>query len=249
MQRSMGADVRPLRPMRYGIALLAFIAANGASAQGFDATVKDGDEFWARFCGKADDLSIDITASGTVTVRTPRQKTVRAKVPLWKDEYLEWTWTKPYQGDVLIAFEASNGDAGRGGVCRFQFEPLTRKWCTRIYGFNVMASVGPDNSLYVGSIDFVGRIHAVDGKYVWQHRGLYKKDPAFNSIGVPLIDNDTVAFPATAGTGPLPDRRLLVDRQTGAIKSIETMRVAERSNIGLQRTRGSCAPRAADPGR
>ena len=221
--------------------------AHAAGTEGFDATIKEGDEAESRFCGKAPDLAIHITALGSVTLGTSN-RTTKAKLPLWKEEYLEWTWIKLYQGDLLVAFEASNGDSGRGGVCRFGLQPLTRKWCSRIHGFNVVASVGPDDSIYVGSIDFVGRIQATDGKYIWRQRGLHKKDPAFNVLGVPSVEGDTVIFDATAGAGSSPNRRLSLDRRTGVIKSIETAQI-DRSNIGLQRTRGSCALLAADSGR
>ena len=108
-----------------------------------------------------------------------------------------------------------------------------------------MASVAQDHTIYVGGIGFLARLNASTGKFIWRRTGLYEVDKAFNIFGVPKEDDKVVTFEATAGIPSTPDKDISLDRRTGKILAISVAKVQERSNIGLQRTRGSCA----SPGR
>jgi len=226
------------------LVLVQSAAAAAARTSPFEGTIKDGKESRAWFCWASGATRFHVKANGTGTKRS-QGLDEPVRLPVRGGEYIEHLWFKPYRGDLLVLFEATAGEYGRGGVCRYRQQPWRMRWCHWIPAFNVVAAVSQDQTVYVGGIGYLARLNASSGKFIWQREGLYQADPAFNIFGVPTEDGPLVTFEATPGAGPVPDKLISLERRTGKTARIEisgTLRPElERSSIGLARARGSCA--------
>jgi len=224
--------------------LVASAAASATRTSPFEGTIKDGKEDRASFCWASGADRFRVKANGTGTKRG-KSLDEPVRLPIRNGEYIEHLWFKPYRGDLLVLFEATAGEYGRGAVCRYRQQPWRMRWCHWIPAFNVVAAVSQDQTVYVGGIGYLARLNPSSGKFIWQREGLYQTDPAFNIFGVPTEDGPLVTFEATPGAGPVPDKLISLERGTGKIARIEVSKTVrpelERSSIGLERARGSCA--------
>jgi len=242
-----GARARGARLRRLAAACLVLVASAAAGATStspFEGTIKDGKEDRASFCWASGADRFRVKANGTGTKRG-KSLDEPVRLPIRNGEYIEHLWFKPYRGDLLVLFEATAGEYGRGAVCRYRQQPWRMRWCHWIPAFNVVAAVSQDQTVYVGGIGYLARLDPSSGKFIWQREGLYQTDPAFNIFGVPTEDGPLVTFEATPGAGPVPDKLISLERGTGKIARIEVSKTVrpelERSSIGLERARGSCA--------
>lgn len=136
-------------------------------------------------------------------------------LPILKGDHITKIKVQPYQSDLLIAYESTDGNYGSGEICRFSEQPLKIKWCAEIYGFNVIASLGSDGAAYVGSIGFLGRINLESGKYCWQLSELFDADHTFNLFGIPLEDESAAAFAASEEI--FVTKVIVIDKKTGEL--------------------------------
>ncbi|MGE0081854.1 MAG: hypothetical protein AB7U81_11210 [Thiohalomonadaceae bacterium] len=227
-----------------GSLLLAGISlAHAGPTAPFESAVKDGEEFGADFCWQAggDTYVMDAEGKGSRGGDAASQRTAIA-LPMEETEHLEHIWYKTAGGDLLLLFEASDGNIGRGALCRYQISPWTQRWCQWISAFNVVAALSEDGAIYVGGIGFLGKLDGASGKFLWQQQDLYKKDRAFNIFGVPTETADAVSFEATAGVGFVPDKRITLNRKSGEVLEIQELGIgAVGDSTGLPRIVGQCA--------
>jgi len=209
----------------------------------FESAVRDGEEFGADFCWQAggDVYAMDAGGKGSRGSATGSRR-VPIALPMEESGHLEHVWYKASDGDLLLLFEASDGNIGRGALCRYQVSSWSQRWCQWISAFNVMAAVAEDGGIYVGGIGFLGKLDGRSGQFLWQQQDLYKKDRAFNIFGVPSEAAEGVSFEATAGTGSISDKRITLDRRSGQVLEIQDLGIGAvaAGSVGLQRIVGSC---------
>mgnify|MGYP003392925419 CR=1 FL=1 len=77
------------------------------------------------------------------------------------------------RSQYVVIYQYGSVDIG-SKVESFARHNLAKKWSLDVPGFNLgFATKG--NALYVGVIDFAGKIDLKKGKYVWKQTGLFKK--------------------------------------------------------------------------
>jgi hypothetical protein len=129
---------------------------------------------------------------------------------------LERVLVRPYEGDLLIALQYTDGEGAAGEFTRLERRRLRQLWRARIPAFNIGAPLVDGSAAYVTALGFVGRVNLRTGQYDWNFNNLY--DPAssaFNSVESVTLHGDTVAFDG-GGHGHAP-QVLLVHRETGAL--------------------------------
>jgi hypothetical protein len=235
--------VRHFSIIAASILLVGAASAHAGPTTPFQPAVKDGKEFGADFCWQSGgaDYRIDAQGKGSRHGAGGSGAEVIA-LPTEQAEYLEHVWFLPVEQDLLVLFEVTDGNVGRGNLCRYRSSPWQKRWCQWIPAFNLVAARSEDDSVYVGGIGFLGKVDANSGRFLWQQADLYSKDPAFNVFGVPTEAQKTVSFEATDGIGFTPDKRITLARQSGAVLEISELGIGAVSpeGIGLPRTVGEC---------
>ena len=125
-----------------------------------------------------------------------------------------------YQGDLLLICEETDEMYGGGFIVRLDGRTLKTKWRRYIQGFNVGQGLIGGKHAYVTGIGFVGKVDLSSGRYVWQHRGLYKED-RFNSFELPEVHGETVIFRELPHYIRKKQAVVKVDRASGEIISFD----------------------------
>jgi len=150
-------------------------------------------------------------------------KTRRFNLRLEGRDYIETIYYAEYEGDLLVACNVGDGDAGAGLVFRLEQPSMRALWKQQIPAFNVGEPLRDGGSLYVTGIGFIGRLDLRTGEYVWQHDDLddaRRGAPgSFNSFEVPELDGDTVLFRDRPVYNPR--KTVVVKKRTGEIIRIE----------------------------
>ena len=136
----------------------------------------------------------------------------------WEPEstVIEYVLVRPYDGDVLLEAQVTDGESGSAALIRLDRAALDQQWAAHIPGFNIEPPLLDGATAYVTAFGFVGRVNLLNGRYDWSTRDLY--DPAtgyFNSGASVTLHGDTVAFTSTVSGRP--PRVLLVDRTSGTV--------------------------------
>ena len=181
----------------------------------FDRALKTGDELDAKFSWGKANKGFSLSAVGILSP-TAFSKNPRLSLPIDKEEFIEQLLVQRHDNDLMLAFQTSDGDSGRGFICRITWPQNTIQWCQTIPGFNIDATASM-GSIYIGAIGFLGRLNPKDGKYLWRHDGLYEKDHTFNIICLAKEDDTTVLFNATSGIKGADVKQITLDRSTGKI--------------------------------
>ena len=187
----------------------------------FDRALKAGDELDAKFSWGEATKRFSLSAVGILSP-TALSKNPKLSLPIDKEEFIEQLFVQRHDNDLMLAFQTSDGDSGRGFICRIKWPQNTIQWCQTIPGFNIDATASM-GSIYIGAIGFLGRLDPKDGKYLWSHDGLYEKDPAFNILCLAKEDATTVLFNATSGIRGADVKQISLDRNTGKIIRISVV--------------------------
>jgi outer membrane protein assembly factor BamB len=119
-------------------------------------------------------------------------------------------------GDVLLAFQITDGESGAATVTRLERSTLRQRWHAHIPSFNISPPVIDGSAAYVSAMGFVGRVNLETGSYAWSVRDLYDyRTGHFNSVDSIRIRGDTVVF-ASTGSGR-SSRLLLLHRENGTL--------------------------------
>jgi hypothetical protein len=195
---------------------LCFHCAHATSP--FQALPKSGEEDDAVFCGVSPAPIIKIIANGQIQLANG----THARLPLDEPDSLDRVWIYVERNALYVAYETSQPDGSSGGVCRFTSDGQRRLWCTPVPAFNVVAAVSDSGALYVAGIGMIGRIRKTDGRYLWKTSGLYKRH-GVNVFRVPIEEGRQVVFVGGEGLKDSPVKRIVVNRDSGRILSMQTL--------------------------
>lgn len=181
----------------------------------FDQAHKAGDGLDALFSWGDANKGFALSARGVLTSKMDFLKP-KLRLPIDKGEWIERLLVRRQENDLMLAFDTSDGDNGRGLICRIKWPLSAVQWCQTIPGFNVHASTGKD-SIYLGAIGFVGRLDPKNGNYLWRHDDLYGKDKTFNIVCPAKEYEATVVFNATTGIRGSVVKQISLGLYTGKI--------------------------------
>ncbi len=150
----------------------------------------------------------------------------------WQDTAsmaMELLLVRTLAGDVLLAFQITDGESGAATVTRLERRTLRQRWHAHIPSFNIGPPLIDGNAAYVSAMGFVGRVNLETGVYDWSVRDLYDYQSGhFNVIDSIAIRGDTVAFASSGSSGSTRSRRLLLfHRENGALLA--------RREVGIDR--------------
>lgn len=225
-----GGGPRGTDPMRdlYVATLGLFSALNDAAEQKtaektpaavpqegqFRKAPPDDDLYPAKFLFALGSEKFIITSQGNAEATYSNGKVKRTKIPLPKDFCIEKLQFSDCIGDIIIVCELTDGDNGCGRAFRLDRNSLHVKWHAEIRAFNVGEPLLENNHLYLTSLDWVGKLDVLTGKYDWQIGGLYSRpSECYTAFEKPFIKSGKVYFPDFFSSS----RTLIVDDKTGKI--------------------------------
>ena len=168
------------------------------------------------FCFALADGIYQLTSAGRgVRIRERDTSAFRLE---WEPEstVIEYVLVRPYDGDVLLEVQVTDGEAGSAELIRLDRAALDQQWSAHIPGFNIEPPLVDGRWAYVTAFGFVGRVNLLTGRFDWSLRDLYDHETGhFNSGASVTLHGDTVAFTSTVSNSP--PRVLLFDRATGTL--------------------------------
>lgn len=184
-----------------------------------------GDELRAVFFLDKLGSGVQLSGAGVLSQRVPKENSAgkSLQLPMKKLHFIERVSSIKLLEDVLIAFEATDGEVVGGQICRVRLERLSILWCQQIPTVNVYAVLGAENSIYLGGIGFLSRLKVVDGKYVWRQNGLYEKYHAFETFCGFIEEEEKVSFLAPDGYRKPTGKRITLAKKTGKIIEISKL--------------------------
>lgn len=204
-----------MRQIITAIFLLCFPALCLGNPIPFDSADKIGYERDAQFTWSNATSGFSLSAQGVLSPVKNYSKT-ELRLPINSEEWIERLLVQKHDNDLILAFETSDGESGLGYICRLTWPQNTIRWCQTIPGFNLRPS-SSKGSVYIGAIGFIGRLDPTNGKYLWQHDGLYQKDHTLNLLCLAKDFETTVVFNATSGITGTEAKQISIDRNTGNI--------------------------------
>ena len=136
----------------------------------------------------------------------------------WEPEstVIEYVLVRPYDGDVLLEVQVTDGESGSAELIRLDRAALDQQWGAHIPGFNIEPPLVDGQWAYVTAFGFVGQVNLLTGRFDWSLRDLYDHETGhFNSGASVTLHGDTVAFTSTVSNAP--PRVLLFDRASGTL--------------------------------
>lgn len=131
---------------------------------------------------------------------------------------LERLYTSELSGDLLLAYEVTNGNSGWGYIARLDQEARTFRWTAPIASLNIGPGLIEDNYAYLSGQDFLAKLDLQTGKYVWQQTELAKQyGSTFSEFGLPEITGGTVTFRERSSK----ERTIEVDKANGRVLKVK----------------------------
>ncbi len=128
-----------------------------------------------------------------------------------------------YENDLIIVFEASNGDYADSKIARLDSETLKPKWVTDFASFNIGKPIIRDNHLYATSIGVIGKINVDTGEYLWKHTDLYDQDTEdFTVFKAPVFNDTKIIFQDINFLTTCPKRIEVNDSDGSILNIVET---------------------------
>ncbi|WP_420591699.1 hypothetical protein [Bacterioplanoides sp.] len=165
-----------------------------------------------------DDVKLIISPNGEVVFN-------KAKLQVNLPEHFEIEEVRDGQifGDtVFLSLAITDHESGGTVIISMSLQNKKINWSREFPAFNSSPLLIHENELYIGGIGRVAKYSALDGKLVWELKGLYERETqAFNGFNKPVISGDSVEFPeskvSTAKYSGI--RKVVVNRKTGKLVS------------------------------
>lgn len=215
---------KPFKNVKTYIASIIFIAMfQVAAAQECQFNRASSDNRWEpkNFWFELNEEKFLIDHKGNTEATYSNGIAKKIKIPLPENFYIETLQFSACLGDIIVVCQLNDGDNGCGRAFRLDRNRLNLKWYAEIRGFNVGEPLLQNNHLYLTSIDWVGKLDVLRGKYNWQIDHLYNYPPGwYNAFEKPFIKEGKVYF-AEIVDGPRKrePQTLIVDDKTGKILS------------------------------
>lgn len=137
------------------------------------------------------------------------------------ETYIRSIYYLESEADLILIYEMSDDESGWGSVTRLNQERLSPEWTEHVPSFGIKGVV-ESSYVYFMASGYVAKLNLDSGKYVWQHKNLYK-DYHFNNFELPIIEGDVVLFkeiPQDLPKQKLRAKTIKVQKQSGKILSI-----------------------------
>ena len=226
------------------ILTLILMLAGAAVCAGMEEIVEPGETFIdvnAEYYMPAQGIKIKAGILKFSCMKLKEEKNVITFCPLQLDsdaKGLEGISVSRHKDDLLVVFSMYGGEEGDSvwlKLCRFSGKTGVLLWSADIPGFNIGEMLKLGDIAYVTSIGTTAKIDLVTGKYIWQHKDLYRKG-AYNDFRKPIIENGSVIF--IDGN----NNRIVVDDASGAIinmpEPVTKMRYGAEVWLGVMAVQG-----------
>ena len=194
------------------------IRSGQAGQRTFENVERSGDDKWRSFfMFQATGHDYTIRGDGFGQSTPGRARPTSFHLSLGRGGRLERVYFLEYEGDLLLAYEATDERYGWGYVERFDPRTMKRKWIAPVSAFNIGPGVVEGHSLYLAAANFVACIDLASGRYIWQHDEIQKQyDLLVESFQPPALENESVIFYENGHRG----RTVQVDKSTGRIMHV-----------------------------
>jgi hypothetical protein len=138
-------------------------------------------------------------------------------LPMGRNGHMVRFYFLEYEGDLLLVYEASDGEFGWGYLLRLNQKTLKPKWATPINGFNIGPATLEANYAYLSAANLFAKIDLQTGKYVWQEEDPQKQYAlSFSGFRLPLIDGQRILFLEDRSKG----KTVELDKASGKILNV-----------------------------
>ena len=136
---------------------------------------------------------------------------------------LERLYVAEFQGDLLLAYEVTDGNSGWSYVARLNQQARTFRWITPVTGINLGPGLIEDGFVYVTGQNLLAKLDLNSGNYIWQ-REVAKDAPAFAEFQLPEIHGERATFFENGQR-----RRVIeIDKLTGEIRKLTSASTSPR---------------------
>jgi hypothetical protein len=167
------------------------------------------------------------------------------RLPVPKDcmiDMIAEMWYGKRSGDLLLAYELSDGEFGTASFVRLDGRTLEPRWTAEVPGGNIGPPLVEGAHVYVTAIGFIGRLNLQTGQYAWRHSDLYQPfnrargGDHFNAFLLPIVRKKEVLFVESGSGGQDRDgvaviKAVRVKKQNGGILSIDRLPPAVASAL------------------
>jgi hypothetical protein len=124
---------------------------------------------------------------------------------------VERVWGERHGGDLLLAYELTDGESAWTEVVRLDPRTLARRWWVHLPNFNLGPAFVSADTAYLTVLGTVAKVDLRTGRTLWRRDGLYSRGPHFDCFAQPRLRGDTLVVPAerTAPGAPADTVRLL----------------------------------------
>ncbi len=109
---------------------------------------------------------------------------------------VERAWGERHAGDLLLAYELTDGEASWTEVVRLDPRTLARRWWVHLPGFNLGPALVRADTAYLTVFGTVTKVELRTGRTLWQRRGLAARGPRSDAFARPRLRGDTLVVPA-----------------------------------------------------
>jgi hypothetical protein len=127
-----------------------------------------------------------------------------------QQERLQRLYFLEQDGDLILAYEVSDGLSGWGYIERVNQKTLKLLWVTPVSGFNIGRGLVESEDLYLSASNLLAKVDLHSGNYVWQVNDIGEPVGEFT---VPRLMPDRVVFREDRGHG----RTIEVDKVSGRV--------------------------------
>ncbi len=97
------------------------------------------------------------------------------------------------ENDIIVLYVYSDGESCGSTAKRISLNQNRIIWSTHIYALNLARPAVKDNSVYISTLGFIGKLDLVNGKFIWKHEDLFVKGN-YESFNEPEFMNDSLVL-------------------------------------------------------
>lgn len=148
----------------------------------------------------------ELRSDGAFSCRDGRGTEFRLTVELEPDDCVERAYLVPVEEDLVLVYEYAGG--GYGASASLRVTPTGAvSWRQQVAGFNLSEPLLDGTSVYLTTIDFVGRLDAAEGTWVWRQESLQERIGTLISPGALRREGDRLV---ATSSGPHQEECKLV---------------------------------------
>ncbi len=169
------------------------------------------------FMFKTEDGGYTIRADGYAESSSGKARPRNFSLPVGRNGHMVRFYFLEYEGDLLLVYEASDGEFGWGYLLRLNQKTLKPKWAAPINGFNIGPATLEASYAYLSAANLFAKIDLQTGKYVWQEEDPQKQYAlSFSGFRLPLIDGQRILFLEDRSKG----KTVELDKASGKILNV-----------------------------